>query len=95
MAFHVGDLAVCIRTMDYEVQGKRVPYYGPQLGDVRRVVGKIRWYEKTFLQFDEYRNAAGFLAGYNQAYFRPVKTTDLDVFRELLKPVPENQGVDA
>ena len=87
MAFHVGQQVVCIRDdWRYLYIGEVAPIKG-SIYTIRKIRDRV---EKTWLLFEEFSNPVrrGLREpGFDANFFRPVRTTSIEIFERLLKPV--------
>jgi hypothetical protein len=111
MPFHVGQRVVCVNTRNWSDRSRDRPKY-PKRGAVYTVRAIVvctdRGYDEDGLYLEEivnkprlYEDPQGQLmkceVAFRMSRFRPVRTTSIDVFTQMLEPVPQKPAelVDA
>ena len=88
MGFYVGQKVVCVD--DRPEPGLRWTGPRPTVGEVYTVGGQfyLNLRGRQCMHIVEIKNAAPGNAGFLCARFRPLRTTNIDVFRKMLEPQP-------
>lgn len=98
MAFHVGQKVVCVAAS--AADPSKWPHVTfPAIGSaytIREIFeGPDKWAGKTYFRLCEIINPlqdsciGPFEAGFRSLLFRPVKTTSIGIFTQMLTPVPK------
>lgn len=110
MAFRVGQRVVCVNTRNWPRDDRRPTY--PKRGAVYTVraiyPGRAHGYDEDGLRLVEIVNRRGTYwspdgrrrrceLAFRMSRFRPLRTTNIDVFTRMLEPVPQESAelVDA